>query len=145
MGTPTTFTTLRVKPLILAAATLTLDPRVHAGKTINLSIAATQTLTLPAATGSGDSYNIVCGITATGDKVINAAGSDVMGGIAIVTTDISGVAFPTVASTTATITLNGSTKGGIIGGHVVLTDVASGLWAVSCMLPSTGAEATPFS
>lgn len=145
MGNPTTFTNFRVRPLVVSSATLTLDPRVHAGRTINLSIAATQTITLPAATGSGDVYNIVCTITATGDKIINAAGSDVMGGTAIVTTDISGVVVPTVASTTVTITLNGSTTGGIIGSQVVLTDAASGLWTVNCMLPSTGVEATPFS
>lgn len=145
MGNPTTFSNLRVKPFDASTATLTLDPRTHAGRTIELSIAATQTITLPAATGTGDVYNIVCSITATGDKVINAAGSDIMGGTAIVTTDASGIVVPTVASTTATVTLNGSTKGGIIGSQVVLTDVASGVWAVSCMLPSTGVEATPFS
>jgi len=145
MGNPTTFTNFRVKPYILSSTTKTLDPRVHAGRTIDLSIAATQTITLPAANGTGDVYNIVCSITATGDKVINAAGSDTMGGTAIVTTDTAGHVFPTVASTTVTITLNGSTSGGIIGSQVVLTDVASGVWAVSCMLPSTGVEITPFS
>ncbi len=59
-------------------------------------------------------------------------------------TDAAGVTIPT-ASTSDTITLNGSTTGGVKGSHVELQDVASGVWRVSGFLVSTGAEATPFS
>lgn len=145
MGNPTTFTNFRVRPLVLSTTPLTLNPRVHAGKTINLSIAATQTITLPSATGSGDIYHIACSITATGNKVIQVGRTaDTMGGIALVATDTGGLVIPT-AATSDTITLNGTTTGGLVGSHIVLTDVAENLWSVNAMLVSSGAEGTPFS
>lgn len=44
-----------------------------------------------------------------------------------------------------TITMSGSTTGGVRGSMVELQDVASGIWMVRGSLVSTGAEATPFS
>jgi len=44
-----------------------------------------------------------------------------------------------------TITLDGSTTGGILGGQVELQDVASGVFSVVVRGAATGTEATPFS
>ena len=49
------------------------------------------------------------------------------------------------ASTSDTLTLNGTTKGGLKGDRIVLRDVASGLWSVHALLAGTGTEATPAS
>ncbi|MCA9687878.1 MAG: hypothetical protein KC457_37315, partial [Myxococcales bacterium] len=59
-------------------------------------------------------------------------------------TDNSASIFET-ASTSDTITFNGSTTGGIKGATVELQDVASNLWAVRVVGAATGTEATPFS
>lgn len=49
------------------------------------------------------------------------------------------------AADSDTITLNGTTTGGIKGDMIVLTDCAADLWSVQMFGSSTGTEATPFS
>lgn len=128
---------------LTASTTLT---RHYAGAAVTLDAAAGLTVTLPAATGKGDTYTIVVGTTVTSNGYVIkvASSSDIMQGALGVTTDAAGVVIPT-AATSDTITMNGSTTGGIKGSRVVLTDVASGVWAVGGALVSTGVEATPFS
>lgn len=128
---------------VTAAATLSDD--AYAGRTINLNSTTGRTITLPAATGSGAAYTIFVGATvSSGSHVVAAAGTDVIQGVVAIATDIAGVSVPT-ASDTDTITLNGSTTGGVRGSWLELQDVASGIWSVKGGLVSTGAEATPFS
>lgn len=129
---------------ITASATLRAD--THAGTVVRVNAAAGLTVTLPAATGTGNVYTVEVGTTVTSnDYIIQVANAtDVMEGAVGVTTDAAGVVIPT-AATSDTITMNGSTKGGLAGSLVVLRDVASGKWAVSGALVSTGVEATPFS
>lgn len=128
----------------LTAASLALTSAL-AGVTVVSNLAATQTITLPAATGTGHEYRIFVQTTKTGDLVIQAASaSDVINGVVSVATDASGVSIPTAAASD-TITMNGSTTGGVQGSWVRLQDVATGVWSVEGGLVSTGAEATPFS
>ncbi len=125
------------------AASLTLTAAAHAGHTILLTVATTATITLPAATGSGNRYEITNQLDQTGDLVVQvASASDTMQGTAH--TDMTGVIFAT-AATTDTVTLNGTTKGGLKGARVCLQDVASGLWNVTVISESSGTEVTPFS
>ena len=125
-------------------ATLSINQGGHAGSTIVSNLAATQTFTLPAATGTGNVYKVFVNITKTGDLVIQVTTTDIMQGGVSISTDIAGVTM--LASATAdTLTMNGSTKGGLKGSHVEFQDVASGVWRVSGFLVSTGVEADPFS
>ena len=128
---------------LTASATLN---RSHAGAVVTLDAAAGLTVTLPAATGTGDAYTIVVGTTVTSNSYIVrvASASDIMQGAVAVSTDIAGVTCPTT-STSDTITMSGTTTGGIKGSTIVLTDVASGVWAVGGALVSSGVAATPFS
>lgn len=128
---------------LTASTTLT---RTYAGSAVTLDAAAGLTVTLPAASGTGDVYTIVVGTTVTSNSYIvqAASASDVMQGALGVTTDAAGVVIPT-AATSDTVTMNGSTTGGIKGSTIVLRDVASGVWAIGGALVSTGTEATPFS
>ena len=132
------------EPIAVTAST-TLDSR-HIGAVVRLEAAAGLTITLPASSGNGRRFIIEVGTTVTSnDYIIQVANAtDVMEGAVGVTTDAAGVTIPT-ASTSDTITMNGSTTGGLAGSRVVLEDVASGKWAVSGALVSTGTEATPFS
>ena len=77
-------------------------------------------------------------------QVANA--TDVMTGGAWLAQDSADtvVMFET-ASTSDTITMNGSTKGGILGDWIELVDADSGFWQVRVMGSATGIEATPFS
>ena len=131
--------------VIAVTAATTLSDDAYAGRTINLNSTTGRTITLPAATGSGAAYTIFVGATvSSGSHVVAAAGTDVIQGVVAIATDIAGVSVPT-ASDTDTITLNGSTTGGVRGSWLELQDVASGIWSVKGALVSTGAEATPFS
>jgi archaellum component FlaF (FlaF/FlaG flagellin family) len=125
-------------------ATLAINQGGHAGSTIVSNLAATQTFTLPPATGTGNVYRVFVNITKTGDLVIQVTTTDIMQGGVSVSTDAAGVAILT-AATSDTLTMNGSTTGGLKGSHVEFQDVASGTWRVSGFLISSGAEATPFS
>lgn len=128
---------------LTASATLTAS---DAETVVNLDAAAGLTVTLPAATGTGRKYTLVVATTVTSNSYIIqvASADDVMAGSLGVTTDAAGVVIPT-AATSDTITMNGSTTGGLAGSTVVLIDTASGVWNVGGSLKSTGTEATPFS
>ncbi len=130
-------------------ATLTLTAASHDGKVIVLNRAAGVTVTLPAATGSGAQFTVMVGtsVTSNGYIVKVADATDVMDGI-IYAADDTATPAPLVWVTAVdsdTITLDGSTKGGLIGDTIVLTDIGSNQWAVRGFLKQSGSEASPFS
>lgn len=131
---------------ISVTASATLNRKRHAGTTTVINAAAGLTLTLPAATGLGDEYTIFVGTTVTSNNAIVqvANSTDIMQGVLSVASDIAGVTCPTT-TTSDTITMNGTTTGGIKGSYIVLKDMASGVWEVSGSLVASGTEATPFS
>ena len=133
---------------ITVTASLTLDRDIHAFNVINLSAAAGLTATLPASTGSGDMYRffVLTTVTSNNDIIKVANSTDVIQG----SVDIAaagGVAGVTAGTTTTsdTITMNGSTTGGVKGSWIRLKDVFSGVWLLDGALVCTGVEATPFS
>lgn len=134
-----------LQPITITAST-TVSKDTHAGTVVNLSAAAGLTVTLPASTGKGDEYAFFVLTTVTSNDYIIAVANatDVMQGGVALSTDIGGTNMLT-ASTSDTITMNGSTKGGLIGSHVRLKDVSAGFWQVSGFLVCTGTEADPFS
>ena len=135
----------RFAPITSTAATLTLDKEVHGGTIVNQSLAATWTITVPAAVGDGTVFEVYVGTTLTANGIITcSANSGVLfGGVALMS-DVGGVTCPTTA-TDNTITMNGGTTGGVKGSRIVLKDVASNQWHVSGALLCTSTEATPFS
>jgi len=148
-GRPTHFSGLAIKPRNLTSVALTLSEK-DAGKTIVMDIAATQTITLPAATGTGDVFKIVVGVTATGDKVIQVANAtdEFAGMILQVDTDTADslVAWPAIAADNYdTVTLNGTTSGGLIGDVITLTDIASGVFMLEGQTNANGIIITPLS
>lgn len=122
--------------------TTTLRPISDKTKLLRTTIAATQTFNLPPATGKGGRFRFFIGITATGNKVFAANGSDLLQGVA----NISGTTPGTFGSGAAssTVTLNGTTTGGIIGTQLVFDDAAKGVWAVVVNAVGSGTAATPF-
>ena len=132
----------------LTAATLSLTEATHDGKVVTVNRAAGSTLTLPAAAGSGASFRVIVGTTVTSNTLIVqvANASDAMTGTALLAQDggDTSVMFET-AATDDTITMNGSTTGGIKGDCIELIDVAANVWWVRVTGSATGTEATPFS
>ena len=125
------------------AATLTVTSDMN-GMIIPLSRAGGMTVTLPAATGSQAVYRFVVATTFTSNGVIQVASStDVMAGLASVGGG-TGAVFSTLPASD-TITMNGTTTGGLAGSYIELIDVASGDWVVRAALVGSGTPATPFS
>ena len=139
---------LSTPPVSVTGATLTCTKDVHAGRTTVISAVAGCAVTLPAATGTGSVYRFVIGSTITSNsttiKVANA--TDVMSGRAFVISDgAAAVLGYATTSTSDTITLNGTTLGGLAGDHIEIIDAITGTFAVRVFTAATGTEATPFS
>jgi len=132
----------------VTGATATVTAAAHSGRTVLLDRAAGQALTLPAATGTGNTYKffVATTITSNSTTIKVADATDIMAGVAIVAndSDASASLFETGADSD-TITFNGGTTGGIKGATVELQDVAANLWSVRIVGAATDAEATPFS
>ncbi len=131
----------------VTTATLAITEADHAGQVLTLNRAAGITCTLPAATGGGARYRFIVGTTFTGNGIIQVANSsDVMTGLAIVAQDAGDtcVMFETAAASD-TVTMNGTTTGGITGADVELIDIAANKWFVNVRTAATGTEASPFS
>jgi hypothetical protein len=139
---------LNVTPVHVTAATLTVTEADHAGKVVVLDRAAGITATLPQSVGSGASFKFFVLTTVTSNTTVIKVGNttDVMQGLALAAADGgNGVNGWETASTSDTITLNGTTTGGIRGDVITLVDVYPGVFAVTALLAQTGTEATPFS
>ena len=137
----------------------------HAGRIVHNNAAGAVTYTLPAINANSDSavagpgadpnnlsnigatFEIFASITKTGSLIVQVANSnDVMVGGAKLIDDTSDnvVGFETVAASD-TITLNGSTTGGVTFAKVTCTAISSTQWKVDVESGCTGTPATPFS
>ena len=147
-------TALSKAPVVLNTSVLTLTAATHANVPLILTIAAGVVATLPAASGTGNNYKFYVDTTVTTNayvvQVANA--TDVMTGVAFGSDDESALAGTPTAidmwvagATSDTLTMDGSTRGGLKGNYVEILDIAAGLFHVKAVLTQTGTEVTPFS
>jgi hypothetical protein len=129
----------------VTAATVTITDEAHVGQRVIFNRAAGVTATLPEATGSGNRYEFIGAVDASGSQIIKVVGNDTMAGVAYLGNDSAGASCFYTAATSDTITLDGSTTGGLKGWRVVCDDIAADTWAVTVMSEASGTEATPFS
>ena len=130
----------------VTAATVTITQEAHGGRTVTLDRAGGIAVTLPAASGTGAVFNFIVETTFTSDGTIKVANaSDSMVGYAIMGTDGTSIEIFGADSGDDTITLNGSTSGGLIGMRIRITDIAANLFHVDIWGETTGVEVTPFS
>ena len=141
----------RTNGVFSIAAAVTLTAAAHAGRILTFDIAAGVTVTLPAATGTGNIYEFVVGVTVTSvNDVIQVANAtdEFHGHILNVDTDTSdaNASWPALdGDGFDTITLNGSTKGGIMGDWIKIVDYASGKFLLVGHTTGTGTVVTPLS
>lgn len=135
-----------MEPITVTAAT-TLNRDSHAGNVVVLNSTTGRIITLPASTGKGDVYTLFISATVSSGShvlVVSAGTTDSFGGGVSISTDIAGITM-LAAADSDTITMSGSTTGGVVGSWLRVKDVAAGKWMLEGFLASTGAEATPFS
>ena len=133
------------------SATQTLNPTDHANKRLVLNIAATAvTLTLPNATGTGNTYEFYCQLLNTSTYVIQAGTANdefvgiTTGGDADTAPAVSLHYDAAIGDNFDTFTFGDVTRG-IAGSWVKFTDIATNVWKVEGnTIQSGGAEATPF-
>jgi len=141
-------------PATITASTATLGA-THVGRTTVVNRAAGSTITLPAATGTGNKYRVIVGTTLTSGSLVVAVAdnTDYMRGFGLLANDTDGSASNfetantgTLATESDTITLNRTTTGiGTIGDVIELEDIATDIWSVMVKAQANGTEATPFS
>ncbi len=136
--------------IVSLAVSTSITELLHDNKTIVMSGAGmARTFTLPAATGSGAKFKFVVGEVNTSNYVIKSVvGTDLMEG-GIFGCDGGGVTAPLIwaaGATDDTITLNGTTSGGVsIGDWIELQDISATGWHVNGVVTQSGMEITPFS
>jgi len=141
--------TSMVKPIVTITATGSITVAAHAGRTLLLGEVggdAAVTLTLPAATGSGAEYRFIVSVVNTSGYKVQVTGDDTIDGSVIIHQDSAATvtSFNTVAASD-TITLNGTTTGGVsIGDEFTVLDMAADQYMVKGVLTGSGTEATPF-
>ena len=138
-----------IKTPIISAGAATLAPTAaQSGSTIALAKADGLTVTLPAAsaTNIGIKYKFVVSVSCTSvGYVINTTGTDVFLG-AVLCTIAAGTNVGFFASTAnKKITLDATTKGGLIGGWVEVECVSGTQWQVTGVTLGSGTVETPFS
>jgi hypothetical protein len=133
-------------------ASLTVTADLHAGKVIQFGKTDGTTVTLPAATGTGNIYRFVIGVTATSAaNIIKVANTtDVMNGSVCLQqdTDADGTLKMWRADVgDDTMTFAGAAgTGGIVGGYIECVDYKAGFWSCRAFTQSGGgSEVTPFS
>ncbi len=146
-------TDVSTRIVVEVGTALAVTELLHDSKTILMSETggdAAATYTLPAAAGSGARFRFAVGVINTSNYLIKVAdATDVMFGNIITnsTDDTPDLAQPwPTAADSDTITLNGTTSGGVaIGDWIELEDIATNQWAVYGVTTTSGTEVTPFS
>lgn len=144
---------------VTTAVGATLDVANYAGKQIYYTSTAAATFTLPAIDTSspsdptdpnqsnnyGATYSFTLGTTVTGNFIVKVANSsDTMAGTALIGNTTSALLFSAL-TTADTITLSGTTTGGVGGATIKATVIGANKWNVQVVSGGTGALATPFS
>ena len=141
-GTDAVAASVTSATLVITAANGLAD--AYNGEIIPLNRAGGMTVTLPASTGSQAVYTFLVGTTFTSSGIIQVANAtDTLNGTASVG-GTTGTVFSTLPASD-TITMNGSTTGGLAGSIITVRDVAVGDYIVTANLVGSGTPATPFS
>jgi hypothetical protein len=154
------FISAGVSNSVTTAVGKTLTVANDAGKQIYYTSVSTATFTLPAVNTSspsdptdpnqannyGATYNFVLSTTVTGSFIVKVANaSDTIVGTAIIGEGTTSMAVFSTATASDTITLSGTTTGGVGGASVKATVIGANRYKVEVVSGATGAVATPFS
>lgn len=128
---------------------LTVTAALHASGTILLNTAGGTTITLPAATGTGNVYKFKVSVSTTSaaHKILTV-GTDYIIGIAMGFTGSTAKVFASPAATNRSIQMpnaGSQPSGGILGDYFTFTDAGSALWIVDSMYQAGTTPTTPFS
>ena len=154
------FISAGVSNSVTTAVGKTLTVANDAGKQIYYTSTSTATFILPAVNTSspsdvtdpnqsnnyGATFEFVLSTTVTGNFIVKVANAnDTMVGTAIIGEGTTSAAVISTATASDTITLNGTTTGGVGGANIRATVIGANRYKVEVVSGATGALATPFS
>ena len=143
------FDTVRARKNLISGlgATYTLD-EIDSGSTVLFDRAAGIVVTLPKAkAGLVYEFMITTTVTSNAYKVITGAGTELLiGGYTNVDTDTSNAVavFTGNGSTHISVSMNGTTTGGLLGTVLKFTCLSSTRWMVEGIVQGSGVVATAF-
>lgn len=134
-------------PVVVTASTLTVSKDAHVNRLVVLNRALGIAVTLPAATGTGDTYTFMVGIAISGGSTtITSSGTDYYCGlVSSATTTFGANDIQAAGGTNHVLTMNGGTTGGLVGSWVCFQDALAGYWYISGRLIGSGTLATSLS
>ena len=133
------------REVITVAANTTLRAE-QSGALVLLGVASGAVVTLPAAAeGTQFDFSVSVSRTSNSYKIITSAATEFllgayMAGDATIAT--SGDIFTLDGSTHVALTIDGDTKGGLVGGHLRFTCIGATQWYVEGLVIGTGTMAT---
>ena len=135
------------KPEIIAAgATETLTAK-QSGATVLLDTAAGSVVTLPTpAAGMEFDIFVSTSVTSNSHQINTSAATEFIGGAIQMVIDTSGTSEGQVGDPTShvTITMNGSTTGGLYGTWIKVRAISSTVWIATGIVVGSGTLATPY-
>ena len=139
-----TFTGARVGLVNASAGNTTLTAS-GSGQTFLFDTAAGITYTLPApAVGATYTFIVTTSVTSSNHKIITNTGTVLLQGTILGATTTATMFESVIGSSNISVTMNGSTTGGLVGTDLTFRCLSATLWQVSGYNFGSGSPATPF-
>ena len=123
----------------------TTDPITGSGDTFLFDTAAGITYTLPApVVGAQFTFIVTTSVTSSNHKVITNTGTVLLQGVIAGATTTASLFESVIGSSNISVTMNGTTTGGLVGTYLVFNCLSATLWQVHGMNFGSGTPATPF-
>lgn len=139
-----TFNGARVGVINPSAGNTTLTA-AGSGAVFLFDTAAGITYTLPApVVGATYTFIVTTTVTSSNHKVITSAGTVLLQGTIVNGTTTASVFESVIGSSNISVTMNGTTTGGLVGTELLFRCLSATLWQVTGTNFSSGTTATPF-
>lgn len=131
---------------VLGSSGNTAVTAANSGYTYLFDTAAGITYTLPAPViGASYTFVVTTSVTSSNHKVITNAGTVLLQGTILGATTTASMFESVIGSSNISVTMNGSTTGGLVGTELTFRCLTATLWQVTGNNFGSGSPATPFS
>ena len=139
-----TFNGAKVTPVNGSSGNTTLTA-AGSGQTFLFDTAAGITYTLPApVVGATYDFVVTTSVTSSNHKVITNTGTVLLQGVIAGATTTATMLESVIGSSNISVTMNGTTTGGLVGTYLSFKCLSATLWQVNGMNFGSGSPATPF-
>lgn len=138
------FSAGRTNPVFASSGNTTVTA-ARSGATFLFDTAAGITYTLPApVVGMNYEFVVTTSVTSSNHKIITSAGTVLLQGVIVGATTTASMFESVIGSSNISVTMNGTTTGGLVGSNIQFRCLSATLWQVSGQNFGSGSPATPF-